>query len=112
MQNISEGLGKLGFSLGGSAAHNIIGGTIGTGAVAGALSPFLGPMAFPAALGATSAIGAAGRAAAERLGTAGANRAAQMVATPGIPLARQRPNMLAPLAKPIELLIRGGAQGL
>ena len=110
-QNIAEGLGKLGFSLGGSASHNILGGTAGTGILTTALAPFLGPAAFPVALGTTTAAGAAGRRIAEHLADSGAKRAAQIVATPGIPVARQLPNVLAPARVPIELLVRGGTAG-
>lgn len=110
-QNIAEGLGKLGFSLGGSASHNILGGTAGTGILTTALAPVLGPAAFPVALGTTTVAGAAGRRMAEHLADSGAKRAAQIVATPGIPVARQLPNVLAPARLPIELLVRGGTAG-
>lgn len=107
-QNIAEGLGKLGFSLGGSAAHNILGGTAGTGGLTVALTPFLGPAAFPTALATTSAVGAVGRRVAENIGKSGADKAARILATPSIPVARQAPNLLAPAAIPLSLLIRGG----
>jgi hypothetical protein len=111
VQNIAEGLGKLGFSLGGSSAHNIVGGSLGTAGLATALAPALGPLALPAALAGTTAVGASGRAIAEHLGRAGAERAAQIAATPGIITARQAPNLLAPLRRPVEIMVRGGIGG-
>jgi hypothetical protein len=112
-QNIAEGLGKLGFSLGNGAAHNILGGTAGTGVVGSLLTPFLGAAAFPAALGITSAVGAVGRRAAESLATSGAERAARVLATPNIPVAPQAQNLLGRGNIPLQLLIRGsGAAAL
>lgn len=106
-QNIAEGLGKLGFSLGGNSAHNILGGTAGTGILTTALSPILGPAAFPVALGTTSAVGAAGRHVAERIGDTGARRAAQIMATSNIPVVPQMINPLLPAVQPLNLLARG-----
>lgn len=119
MQNIAELIGKMGFSFGGGAAHNVIGGSIGTTTLAGMLAP-MGPLAIPTALAATTAAGAAGRAVAERLATSGANRAARIVATPVIPRVAlptmpQIPG--APFAfpiidqtrRPLAITIRGGS---
>lgn len=108
-QNIAEGLGKLGFSLGSGAAHNILGGTAGTGLATAALTPVLGPAAFPVALAGTTAVGALGRRVAEKMAIGGANRAAQVLAS-NVPSVSQVPNMLS--RKPVEILIRGGASGL
>ncbi len=108
-QNIAELFGKLGFSFGGSAAHNVVGGSLGTSGLAAVLSPALGPLAIPAALGATTAAGMAGRNIAERIGTANANRAAQVFAAGNIPTAAQVANPLLGAKIPIELLVRGGA---
>lgn len=106
-QNIAEALGKLGISFSGSAAHNILGGGGATLGLGTALSPALGPLAYPAALGITTAVGAGGRAAAERMAMSGANRAAQIMATNSIPVAKQVPNLLKPLAGPISIAARG-----
>lgn len=111
VQNIAEGLGKLGFSMGGSSAHNIVGGSLGTTGLAAVLAPALGPLAIPAALVGTTAVGAGGRAVAESLGRGGAERAAQIAATQGIPIARQAPNMLAGARLPADLLARVGLGG-
>jgi len=111
-QNIAELFGKLGVSFSGGAAHNIVGAGFGTSGVTGLLTPVLGPAALPAALGITTAAGITGRKVAEQLARSGAARAASIAATPGIASALPRQNMLAPAAKPIEILIRGGAQGL
>jgi hypothetical protein len=48
----------------------------------------------------------------EKLGTSGAARAAQIVATEGIPAAIPRRNLLQPIATPIDILIRGGGRAL
>jgi hypothetical protein len=108
-QNIAELFGKLGFSLGGSAAHNIVGGSLGTAGLTTLLTPALGPAAMPVAFAATTAAGAAGRNISERLAVRGVDRAAQIAATPNIPIAPQAPNLLAPARLPIEILVRGGA---
>lgn len=99
MSNAMKLLGKFGF-----APNNWLGGMGGliTGNAVGGL---------PGAV----AVGIAGRLArnaSQAMTEKAANRAAQVVATPNIPIARQIPNMLAPARKPIELLIRGGAQAL
>lgn len=111
-QNIAELFGKLGVAFSGGAAHNILGGGIGTMGLSTALAPVLGPLSLPAAFGATTAAGIAGRHVAENIASSGANRAARIVATPNIPMAPQVPNYLAGLSKPLEIMVRGGAQGL
>lgn len=108
MQNALALLGRSGFSLGGGGGHNIIGGTMGAMAGAGALAPILGPFAPAASLGLSMGGAALGRAGADRIATKAAERAARVMATSNIPVARQAPNLLAPARVPLELLIRGG----
>ena len=105
-QNIAELFGKLGFSFSGSAAHNIVGGSVGTTGVAALFSPILGPLALPAAFGATTAAGAVGRRVAERIATKGADRAAQIVGTPNIP--QVSPANMQGLERFLQSLGRGG----
>lgn len=106
-QNIAEAFGKLGISFSGPAAHNVLGGTGATMGLGTALSPVLGPLAFPAALGVTTATGIAGRAVAENIAKKGANRAAQIMATSSIPVARRMPNVLSKFAVPANIAVRG-----
>jgi hypothetical protein len=108
-QNIAELFGKLGFSLGGSAAHNIVGGSLGTAGLTTVLTPVLGPAAMPVAFAATTAAGAAGRNVSERLAVRGVDRAAQIAATPNIP--RVSPANTQGVEEFMRSLIRGG-QGL
>lgn len=105
-QNTLDMLGKMGFSPGGGGAHNIIGGTIGAGLGTEALGHYLGlgqMVAGPLALGASMGASALGRAGAKKLALSGANRAAQIVATPNIP-------SVAPMQLP--QLMQGAPQGL
>lgn len=108
MQNALALLGRSGFSLGGGGGHNIIGGTMGAMASTAALTPVLGPLAPAASLGLSMGAAGAGRAGADALATNAANRAARVMATPNIPVAAQRPNLLAPTRLPLDILIRGG----
>lgn len=108
MQNALALLGRSGFSLGGGGGHNIIGGALGATLGTGALTPVLGPLAPTAALGLSMGGAALGRAGADKLASSGAQRAAQIMATSAIPIARQAPNLLAPARVPLDILIRGG----
>lgn len=108
MQNALALLGRSGFSLGGGGGHNIIGGTMGAMASTAALTPVLGPLAPAASLGLSIGAAGAGRAGADALAANAANRAARVMATPNIPVAAQRPNLLAPARLPLDILIRGG----
>lgn len=108
VQNAMALLGRAGFSLGGGGGHNIIGGTFGAMTGSAALAPFLGPLAPAASLGLSMGGAAAGRKAADAIATANAQRAAQVMATSGIPIARQIPNLLAKPSVPAGLLVRAG----
>lgn len=108
MQNAMALLGRSGFSLGGGGGHNIIGGTLGAMAGTTALTPLLGPLAPIASLGLSMGASAGGRAAADRIATGGAERAAQVMAAPFIPVAPQLPNMLAGMKPGADLLTRAG----
>jgi len=110
-QNIAESLGKLGISIGGHGAHNIIGAGVGTAGLTAALTPALGPLAFPAAAVGTTVVGAGGRRIAEAIGRGNAERAAQIAATPGIRQAAQSPNRLAGTGVPLDALIRATTVG-
>lgn len=77
--NLVTLLGKFGFGTNG--AGNMLGGTIGSLGAASVLGPLGG---IAAAVGGTGA-----RALSEKMGVAAANRAAQTVATPNIPVSRQ-----------------------
>lgn len=115
LSNAMRLLGKFGF--GGGSASNMLGGTVGA---LGATS-FGGPVAgIIAALGATGA-----RKGAEVLTHKAADRAAQVVATPGVPSVAAGPKTLAmqdflarlgligagPMQQrqPIDITVRGGA---
>lgn len=111
-QNIAEALGKLGISIGGHGANNIIGAGVGTAGLTAGLTPVLGPLAFPAALAGTTVIGAGGRRAAEAIGRGNAERAAQIVATPGVRQAAQRRNALEGTGVPLDALIRATTAGV
>jgi hypothetical protein len=109
-QNALALLGRAGFSLGGGGGHNVIGGFGSLALGTTALAPVFGPLA-PVVAGAASMGGAAaGRAGADRIATNSAQRAARIMATTGIPMARQAPNLLAPVALPADLLTRAGGQ--
>jgi hypothetical protein len=108
MQNALALLGRSGFSLGGGGGHNIIGGTMGAMTGTAALTPILGPLAPAASLGLSMGGAAMGRAGADRIATKAAERAARVMATTNIPVARQAPNLLAPARVPLDILIRGG----
>jgi len=108
-QNIAELFGKLGLSLGGSSAHNIVGAGIGTSALTGVLSPFMGMAALPAAGALTTAAGFAGRKVAQESANKSIARALKAFSDPNIPQAVARPNMLAGANVPLQLMIRGGA---
>lgn len=109
-QNIASLFGKLGFSIAGTSAHNIVGGSAGMFGLSALLTPILGPAALPAAFATTTAAGMAGRGIAEHLATGAADRAIQATSIGGIPSAIARPNLLAPGRVPIDLLIRGVGQ--
>lgn len=98
LANITRLIGKFGF--GGGSASNALGGFLGGTAGFGLGGP-LGAAAV--AVGATGA-----KKLSEKLTEAGANRVANVVATPNIPIARQAPNLLAPARVPLEILIKGG----
>jgi len=106
-QNLAELIGRMGFTLKGGIGANMIGGGGSTAALTGAFAP-LGPFAFPAALATTTTAGKIGREISSHIGISAANRAAQIMATDAIPVARQAPNLLAPLAKPLSIMVRGG----
>jgi hypothetical protein len=97
LSNAMRLLGKFGF--GGGSASNMLGGTIGFGA--GSMTP-LGPLGGILAAG----VGTGARKATEVLSKKAAERAAQVVATPNIPVARQFPNLLLPLKRPADYLVR------
>jgi hypothetical protein len=109
-QNALALLGRAGFSLGGGGGHNVIGGFGSLALGTTALAPVFGPLA-PVIAGAASMGGAAaGRAGADKIATNSAQRAARIMATTGIPMAKQAPNLLAPIARPADLLTRAGGQ--
>lgn len=112
LQNAMALLGRAGFSLGGGGGHNIIGGTFGAMTGSAALTPFLGPLAPAASLGLSMGGAAAGRAAADKIATQNAARVARIMATSGIPMARQVPNLLARPSGPAGLLVRAGIPAL
>lgn len=112
LQNSLALLGRAGFSLGGGGGHNVIGGFGSLALGTTALAPVFGPLA-PVVAGAASMGGAAaGRAGADAIATNAAQRAARVMATTGIPIAKQAPNLLAPVALPADLMIRAGAPKL
>lgn len=94
-QNLAELIGRMGFTLKGGVGANMIGGGGSTAALTGVLAPALGPFALPAALATTSTAGKIGREISSHIGSAGASRVAQIMATNSIPIAKQLPNMLA-----------------
>jgi hypothetical protein len=107
-QNAASLIGKLGISIGGHGAHNIVGAGVGTTALAAALAPFVGPVAaLPLAATGTTIAGAAGRRIAEDAAQRGANRAIQAAAVGNIPAVPRVPNFLAPPALAANLLTRG-----
>lgn len=110
-QNIAESLGKLGISIGGHGATNVIGAGAGTAGLTALLTPALGPLALPTAFATTTATGAIGRRAAEAIGRGNAERAAQIAATPGIRQATQRSNALEGTGVPLDALIRATTVG-
>jgi hypothetical protein len=101
--NLVTLLGKFGFGTDG--AGNMLGGTIGA-SVGGTLGSLFGPLGTAAGIGLAGGAGIAARKASERMGVGAARRAAQAVATPNLPIARQAPNLLSPAARPTDLLIR------
>lgn len=100
LSNAMRLIGKFGF--GGGSASNMLGGAIGFGA--GSMTP-LGAAGGLLAAGA----GTAARKGSEALASKAAERAAKVVATPGIPTAAQAPNLLEPARVPLDVLIRGGS---
>lgn len=84
-QNVASLFGKMGISIGGHGAHNIVGAGVGTVGLTAGLTPFLGPLAFPAAAATTTAAGAIGRRVAETAAQRGAQRAVRVVAAPDLP---------------------------
>lgn len=96
MSNAMKLLGKFGFG-----PNNMLGGSIGA-TLGGALGGFPGAAA-------TAAVGAGARKLSESMTKNAADLAAKVVATPNVPVAAQFPNLLAPVAKPLELMIRGGS---
>lgn len=94
MANIVKLLGKFGFG-----PNNMLGGSIGA-TLGGALG------GIPGAIG-TAAVGAGARKISETMTKNAADLAAKVVATPNVPIATQFPNLLAPMAKPLEITIRG-----
>lgn len=111
-QNIAELFGKLGLSLGGSSAHNIVGAGIGTSALTGVLSPFMGMAALPAAGAVTTAAGFAGRKVAQESANKSIARALKAFSTSNIPQVAERQNLLAPANVPLQILIRGSGAGM
>lgn len=111
-QNIAELFGKLGLSLGGSSAHNIVGAGIGTSALTGVLSPFMGMAALPAAGALTTAAGFAGRKVAQESANKSIARALKAFSTSNIPQVAERQNLLAPANVPLQILIRGSGAGM
>lgn len=91
ISNLTRLLGMFGFDFG--SGRNMVGGSIG--ALVGGL---------PAVVA-----GSIARKGSEALTTRAANKVAKIVATPNIPIARQAPNLLAPAAAPVNILVRGGA---
>jgi hypothetical protein len=85
-QNTLSLLGKLGFSPGGTGAHNILGGALGTALSTAALTPVIGAgPAMVAGPAANMMVSAGARKAAEGLALKNAGRAARIAATPNIP---------------------------
>jgi hypothetical protein len=109
-QNALALLGRAGFSLGGGGGHNVIGGFGSMIAGTTALAPVFGPLAPVIAAGASMGAAATGRAGADKIATEAAQRAARVMATTGIPIAKQAPNLLAPVALPADLLTRAAGQ--
>ncbi len=104
--NLAETIGKLGLSFAGEGSKNIIGAGAGTMVLGHVLTPALGPAAYPAAAAATTVVGAGGRKVAEVLARKNAERAANIAATPGIRVARQRQNALEGSSVPISTLVK------
>lgn len=100
LTNAARLLGKFGF--GGGSASNMLGGTIGFGAGSVVGGPLAGVLA--------AGVGTGARKASEVLTKKAAERAAQVVATPNIPIARQAPNLLIPAQRPADFLVRSGTQ--
>lgn len=98
-RNVAAIFGKLGFNWnGGHGVGNIVSGGLGTGAVAAAISPFVGPAAPFIAPAITTPVGMVGRNVAAAMADKSAGRALQAVAVGGIPTAAKAPNLLAPPA--------------
>jgi len=81
-------------------------GGAGLGAMLGTA---FGPLGTGIGTAVGGAAGVAGKKITEKATEAAATRAAKIVATPNIPAAKQLPNLLAPAAMPLNILIRGGA---
>jgi hypothetical protein len=97
--NLLKLIGTFGF--GANTATNGIGGAAGM-MIGNSLAPGIGLVLGPA-------IGAAAKKGSEAMTTNLARRALGAAATPGVPIAKQAPNLLAGAKRPIDLLIRGGA---
>jgi hypothetical protein len=97
--NLLKLIGTFGF--GANTATNGIGGAAGM-MIGNSLAPGIGLVLGPA-------IGAAAKKGSEAYTGNLARRALGAVATPNVPIAKQAPNLLAGAKRPIELLIRGGA---
>lgn len=108
-QNALGLIGKMGFSLGGGAGHNIMGGIGGAMLGGEALAPVFGPSAPLVAAGLESVGAGVARGMAKRIGFKNAQRAADIVATPGVPAGVTRPAYTGPNLA--EQLARIGAQG-
>lgn len=117
--NLAKLVGKFGF--GGGNASNMLGGTIGT-SIGATLGSGLGPLGTMVGAGIAGGGATAARKLSEKLTAAAAERAAKVVATPGVPVIPPRalPNGVIPPAllplettkkrQPIEITV--GTRGL